>query len=66
MKLTVYTVTEVTFHGMDISIPKEVEKEGEKAIVEWMNKNITKVDFAPTKSTETNMILKVTGIEIPR
>jgi hypothetical protein len=64
MGVTIHTVTEVTFHGLELPIPEDVKAKGETAIVEWANANLGTVNVAGGSWTETQRILKVEGVQL--
>jgi hypothetical protein len=64
MGVTIHTVTEVTFHGLELDIPEDVKASGQEAMVKWANDNIWTVNGAGGSWTETTRIISVESIDI--
>lgn len=64
--MTVHTLTEHTFYGVEVEIPDSVVAKGEKAVTRWMNRNISVVDAASMRAInhESNQVRKVEGYEV--
>lgn len=62
VRLTAYTITEVSMCGVELDIPDEIVSQGHDAVETWCKSNVSEVDFAPTDWTETGRVREVTGI----